>query len=202
MLRPLFSTAILASWSFAVHARPVADRVNVREGCRQALAGLYIAAFDRRERAVETVRTAATKRKEAETAHADAKKRVAAAKAAAQGFDLDTATRIDQLEAEAKSLEDLVNQYRELERNAARDAPHATTAEQKMKESLSRLFTVERLDDRDGEGYPLRLDYKSSCPKYRAVCALSRDDAAVLLQLVDDTPEACRRYAGLSRVRS
>ena len=65
------------------------------------------------------------------------------------------------------------------------------------------LHLVAGLDKPDG-GYPLKIRYRAECPKYRHLCPLPTPFRELLLELrLDDgqTPEACQRYASLSKLR-
>ena len=52
-------------------------------------------------------------------------------------------------------------------------------------------------------GYPIVVSYRSSCPKYRHLCPLPREDANRLraIEIDGEVPVACERYASLSNIR-
>jgi plasmid stabilization system protein ParE len=84
------------------------------------------------------------------------------------------------------------------------DPKFATAAAEKtMLAAVSKAFTMKRMGDQRDGGYPIRLDYKSSCPKYRVLCPLPIDqaDAVKAIPLEDSAQESCTRYTSLSKLR-
>jgi hypothetical protein len=187
------------------HARPDDYRVNLREQCRQAVAGAYLNAFDESRRTEEYARSLveALAKVDAALVTARAAAKQAASSAASAQFDADTAFASDQRAAELRTLEAQRADYDKLRTEAQAKLATLELAERALKAKLDPLFTIERAQDAEGGGYPVRLDYRSPCPKFRALCALPYDEALALAQL--DVPgatlESCRRYASLSKAR-
>lgn len=80
----------------------------------------------------------------------------------------------------------------------------AEADEKKLREHLTKMFTFERMNDMADGGYPIKLHYKTDCPKYRALCPLAAQDAKILASIElpgAALPEPCKRYLGLSNLR-
>jgi len=69
-----------------------------------------------------------------------------------------------------------------------------------IKKKVESIFTVKMSPDPEGGPRPLlsHIDWKSPCPKYRALCPLPARDVATLVSLlgdIDDSDKSCERYA-------
>lgn len=201
----LMTAAALTLAAPRAAAVPDELRVNVREGCRQAISGAYIGAYTERERNRTLLRTLAAQMKEVDEALSAARADLARNKREADGkaFDLGHAVQNDQVQARVKALE--AQRADNLALAAQAETGHAAESarEKALLTALSKVFTVERSLDRADGGFPIRLEYKSPCPKFRALCPLPVDDAKALvaIPLEGGPPEACTRYATLSKLR-
>jgi hypothetical protein len=206
---PILAHALCAALSFAAagssEARPDQYRDNLREACRRTVAGAYLRAYDERQRTVEYVKALKGNLDETETALAAARKRLATAKAAAaaKAFDTELAVRVDQAAAEAGVLEKQRDDYKRLHDEAKSKVATLERAEGDLRKRIETVFLFTRTDDRPDGGYPIRLDYKAPCPKYRSLCPLPRELAARLeaLEVNGATPVECTRYASFSHIR-
>jgi hypothetical protein len=198
---------IFALLAAAQSAQAIPDdyRANVREACRQAISGAYIEAYTERERNRTLIRTLNENLKETDSALTTARAAQKRLKAEAEGrdFELSRAVAIDQSSARVKTLAAQRDDYAALIHRAQADFSTAEGREKSLLAALAKVFTDERSMDRADGGFPIRLDYKSPCPKYRALCPLPVDDAKALaaIPIEGGSPEACRRYASQSKLR-
>jgi len=186
-------------------AMPPEYQVNAREGCRQAVAGAYLGAYDEHERAINYIvmlkeqitalKAAAVK------AHAQAK--TAATALAEHSYDVEIARRNDDAASAARVMESQLKEYRTLLEEAQRRVPEVAAREKKLRDRIVKVFNIERADDATKGGYPFRLNYRSTCPKYRALCPLPEKEREHLIEIKIDgaVPEECQKYAGQSKLR-
>ncbi len=202
MLPKLLISVLLA---FATPALSRPDEVNVRERCRQIIAGGYLRLYDDQQRLADAVKAADEQIaaldqqvKQAETQYAAAKQA-----AAAGSFELAAAVKRDELGAVAQSLASQAKNYHGQRAAAAANLARVSAAEAVLRKSIAAVFNVTRTQDRQDGGYPVEVAYKSPCPKYRYLCALPPADRDKLLaiKIEGETPEACQRYVSLSKAR-
>jgi hypothetical protein len=186
-------------------AMPPEYQVNAREGCRQAIAGAYLAAYDEHERAINyivTLKGQITALKAA-SVKAQAQAKTAAAALAEHSYDVETARRNDDAASAARVMESQLKEYRTLLDEAQRRVPEVAAREKKLRDQIVKVFNIERADDAIKGGYPFRLNYRSHCPKYRALCPLPEKEREHLIEIKIDgaVPEECQKYAGQSKLR-
>lgn len=184
---------------------PVSDPANVREACRQALGGAYLKVYDEKTKAddyAEMLKESLDKLRTAvEAAAKDAKsKRIIAERS---GYDLDKAVRRDQAQAKLDVLTSQLAESQHLLATATAARETHAKEERRLRQDLSSVFVFDRHNDQRDGGYPLRIEYKAACPKYRYLCTLPDADVEQLLRIRIDgvLPEPCERYAGLSKLR-
>ncbi len=200
-LSPLFAAV------FAGPARAVPEdyKVNVREGCRQSISGAYISAYTERERGRTLVKTLARQIQDTAQALKTSQDELARLKARSAGkdFELQQAVDMDQLTSRIRTLDAQRGDYAGMAQKAHVELAAAEALEKTLLQGLAKVFVVERTLDKADGGFPIRLDYKATCPKYRALCPLPADAARDLLAIALEggPPEACRRYATLSKLR-
>ncbi len=189
----------------AVLARPAEYRTNIREACRQAVAGGYLKQYDEREKLRTYVKTLKEQVGATAAAAKKAKKAFEVAKAAAekQTFELALAQKRDETTITLQTLETQQKDYEDLQAEAEKTLAKATENEAALKKRIVKVFVFERLEDRPDGGYPIHLAYKSACPKFRHLCPLPRGEAEKLTEIEVDgeVPDACVRYASLSKIR-
>ena len=184
---------------------PASYQVNIREGCRQAVAGGYLQAYDERERVTAYIATLKQQISELKTASdkAEVEAKKAAAALASHTFDTELAAKNDTEATVAKSLNDQWKDYQNLLEHAQAELPAAVAKEKKLHDQIVKVFNLERGEEKADGGYPIKITYRSSCPKYRALCPLPREYWDNLLDIVIDgaIPEPCRRYVDQSHLR-
>jgi hypothetical protein len=204
----IFTITIWSLWTIASSsalALPPEYQVNIREGCRQSIAGAYLHAHDEHERLqgyIVTIKEQLSSAKIA-AAKADTEAKTAAVVLAKNTYDTDLASKNDAAASMARTMRAQVKDYQELLTQASQQLPAAEAAEKKLRQQILKVFNIERLPDPPKGGYPFRITYRSECPKYRALCPLPNKEREALLEIrVDGTlPESCQRYAEQSMLR-
>ena len=144
-------------------------QTNVREACRQAIAGGYLKAYDEKEKLRVYVKSLGEQVVATEAALVKAKKELenAKAKAAQVDFDLGLAAKRDEAATAVQNLELQSQNYQALKKQAAQDFDKAKAGEQDLKKLVDRVFVFDRQGDHPDGGYPIHINYKSACPKFR-----------------------------------
>lgn len=180
-------------------ARPLELQTNIREGCRQEMAGAYLKTYDDREKnrtlivqVKDALKSLEGPLQTAREAHAT---QVKIAKASA--YSAQHAADEQQAESRVNTLVSQKLDYEMMLQQAMAATETLIAKEKSLKQSLAKVFTFERVGDTADGGYPIRLDYRASCPKFRHVCPLPAMQRRDLLAIDVDggTPESCRRYA-------
>ena len=198
--------AATVAWTAKVAvARPDDYRVNAREACRQSVSGAYIKAYDEREKARTLVKAILGTLHDTDQAlaAASADERSLKAKSGAKEFEIEHAVELDTARTKVSTF---AAQKKELETELARardDEARTIEVEKGFLKAVVGAFTMTRMGDTRDGGYPIRLDYKSPCPKFRVLCPLPAADAAVIekIPLEGDARAACQRYTGISKLR-
>lgn len=198
-------TIVLATWTGQAVARPEGNKPHLREACRQAVAGTYLKTYDERERLKTYMRSLGDQLEELDRALAKVRAEAAATakSAASKSFDIALATRQEELSSAQRTLEARIDEARALRRGAATELDRHVAEEKRLRTAIEKVFTFTRTEDKPDGGYPISMQYRSDCPKYRHLCALPAKDLDALLKIESDgAPIAeCQRYAGLSRLR-
>jgi hypothetical protein len=197
----LVALALAAAPALAV---PAELQPNSREACRRAVAGAYLNAYGEKERLEHLIRATDAEIATTKSALAAARRELASwsAKAKAESFDVDLATKRDDAAVIVKGDEDQLKTYEQEMADAKGKLGAPVAEERRLRGLIDKVFVFERLLDQADGGYPIHLAYRSPCPKYRALCPLPPKDADRLLAITVDgqAPEPCSRYASLSKI--
>lgn len=187
------------------YARPPEYQVNVREGCRQAIAGGYLRVYDERERLRTYIIALEDQLKElkplvASALKADEKAAKAMEKAT---FDTEIAAQRGEAASHVKALKAQQQETEILKTQAQKDHQKYIAEEAALRAAILTVFIFERTEDKPDGGYPVHLKYRAACPKYRHLCPLPAKDVTslVAIKIEGKLPEECHRYAGLSKLR-
>jgi hypothetical protein len=193
----------------AIEARDSKRDVNLRESCRKAASGIYLSVWDQMNQTDLLLKGTESKKKAIETSLAMEKKTLATmqSKVAASNYDLKLAEAIDTKSGLVRTLENQDTEMKSVLVKAKENAASAKKAEQASRDEVSAVFDIIRVEKKPAKAgsRPLRLEFKSSCPKYRYLCPLPRDHAIRLREFADsasrnnqvspETLEPCARYA-------
>jgi hypothetical protein len=172
---------------------------NIRELCRQRVAGAYLSIFDRTERGKQLLILAETRLSEIRTALGIERKKLRELTQKLQQSPFDEAvmnlaaqsgSTVKQLEAAKTDQESLQDKTR---------AQLQTDLEtiKALKQKLEKVFEFEKVDN--SAGYNFRLRYKTACPKFRQSCPLEVGDRQPLIDIFagEIPPLDCQRYTGI-----
>lgn len=180
-------------------------QANIREACRQVLGGAYLKAYDEKNRAHDYAIMLNESLARTKSALTEAIKNAQKAKLAAEssGYDINKAIARDQATAHLDMLREQEKQNLTLLEQAKTAQEEQDQLEQRLRRELSEIFVIKRHEDQKDGGYPLQIQYKSPCPKYRYLCTLPASDADKLQKIRIDgkLPESCARYVEMSRSR-
>ena len=184
-------------------AEPIEDQTTVRELCRKAVAGAYLKAQNDRDWDERYLLSVSTQLTQLEKAIGGAKKDLSAnaAKLAKADFDVPLSEERMRLETLVRSLEQRSIEFKKLKSDAEVRATQSRKHLKDIDNQVQGTFQVIRVDDGTEKGYPFRLNYRSSCPKYRYLCPLPPKEATNLLKITvenNKVPEPCRRYSQIS----
>jgi hypothetical protein len=121
-------------------------------------------------------------------------------KIAANDYSPDLLNERDVISSQIKLYhEQLLTSQSQLE-TAKKQKTDARKREGGMRKKVESIFTVFMVEDPDGGVRPIfsKLEWKSPCPKYRALCPLPPREADILVALTDDFDDpalVCHRYA-------
>jgi hypothetical protein len=190
------------------------DHINVRESCRQIVAGSYLKIYDsivsdQQYRELLAKNLASLRRE-----HAKTKSRFdAQAKAfAREEYNVEMAKKKSTTFAHLTNIEERISETTQLDletNDRLKEQRRKQAAFLKMTAGVFEIATkkayqeVSAKEASRAQGFPFRLEYRSKCSKYRPLCPLTEDQADVLLRIKIDgeTPLPCKRYATFTNLK-
>ncbi len=178
--------------------------INFRERCRRNISGSYGAALADARQADDAVILAENFRTKSKAQIRRDEKQLEAVKNKLHDTDYapDLLTQRDHLVSKIKLYQEQLatSENQILSARQKQDAAHQR--ETSMRKKLNMIFKIEMVQDPGGGPRPIfsKIDWLSSCPKYRALCPLPEKDAKILIAIlddVDDPSQACFRYSKL-----
>lgn len=184
--------SLIGTIALAKNTRSDDESTNLRESCRRAASGLYLASWDKKLQTSRMVESVAEKLAKTEKSHKEEQQRLKALRDALRkkGYDLELAQQVDAKSGFIRTLQGQISQLQEVLKKSKSAASVAAQQEATRRNEMNMVFDI--LNDKKNTR-PTRLDYKSSCPKYRFLCPLPRDHAIQLRE--STTLEPCTRYA-------
>jgi hypothetical protein len=185
-------------------ASPAASqKLGLRESCRQDVATIYLAAHTNMEQTAneltllkQQLNMLLPKHEAAERAFNKARDEADAAH-----FDQNKTDRREAAAEAFRAISQSVQEQRNLIKRGETRVVDTKATETTLRERLSKVFFIRDVPLKGGAGKSVALEYKSSCPKFRATCPLPRDEAWELERLLDNTPETCLRYSKIRAPR-
>jgi len=186
-------------------ARPSSLEVNVRESCRRAIAGQYLASLDGFNRAKDSITLITRKlngiKREREKAELILDELNAQEKTVP--FDIKIAEKKNRLLQTIEAYRYQEKSYETLKVSAELDRVKTKSEESSFKKEIAKVFKIVKLKQNDKTaGYPFFVDYKHTCSKYRRLCPLPFKMATELKKITIDgeNPQPCTRYASFSNL--
>lgn len=175
----------------------IGAEVGLREACRRDLSGMYLTVFSKLRESAKLI-AALEDRERLDTPavkEADKKYRDARSDADRAHFDQDKVELARDREARLKTLSESLAETRQVLARERGARAELVVTEATLKERLGKVFdfVTERLPGQAGDS--VRLEYKSSCPRYRSTCPLPKQQAWDLENIVPETPLTCKRYS-------
>ncbi len=189
----------------ALQAEVTEEGVSLRELCRKNISGQYISWYDQVYRAKKQLKHFS--KKEGELAQQIKVYRVDydKKKKAAQSKEYN-ASILNARDHAKNRIDTSVTQLKELRRSKTKISLDLAEYQQKLaklKPSITAIFTIKTLQEKNKKNYPISIEYKSRCPKYRFMCKLPGKDIYYLKIIVKqlETPVSCERYISFSQQR-
>jgi hypothetical protein len=199
----LFAGAVLVTGLLAPAAsgRPEAERPDLRESCRQAVAGEYISAYDGVKAGRTTLVQVDDMRSRVQKALKDAETELAALRSKVErvSYDVALSDRLIQQGEKVKALASTLAIYQEQADTARAKLVIIENREAILRKSIESVFAIVRGRDSD-KNYPLEVRFRADCPKFRFMCPLplSFHPALTAIALRPEGEEACSRYLNYS----
>lgn len=208
-MKPIFLPSRL-TWlpciclSLALPALAASDfeKVNLREQCRRLVSATYLRAFDDLRIAKDYLLTLEEKSRALDKDMVETQKKIDLQnkELAKNEYNSKSAMIVKNMLIR-QSLSKTEKSKIENEISSAKTRiADLESREQELRSNIEAVFHVKVLSDKWTKGYPIDIKYKSSCPKYRDVCKLPRNQARKLLTIKVDgeTPLSCKRYSTFS----
>ncbi len=178
--------------------------INFRERCRRVISGSYgdvLADARQADDAVTLAENFRTK-SQAQIDRDEKKLRDVKTKLEASDYSPDLLTERESMVSKIKLYHEQLTTSEDQIAAARKKQKEALKREISMRKKIQQIFRIEMAEDPDGGPRPVfsKIEWKSPCPKYRALCPLPQQDAKVLIALldeVDDQSQACFKYSKL-----
>ena len=190
--------SLKAGPAFAI---PPPKDFNLREACRQAVAGEYMSAFD-------THKTSTSYLQELEAMAQRVSTAVKVEKIVLQelnkkvenvAYDVELSDQMIQQKEKVKALEETHGLYVDQLAVAREKLIVVANRADYLKKNIQTVFDV--VWSSDVRSYPTGVTYIAACPKYRSMCPLPlkyHEDLKKMM-LKDDSELACSRYVSFSK---
>lgn len=189
-------------FSSSSYALPDSQKLNLREACRQAVAGEYISAFDSLKISTTYLNEVAKMIARIEVVLAAEEKTllILRAKIERVTYNLQLSDQVIQQNEKVRALESTLNLYREQSGIAKEKILIVKHRESYLKSHIESVFNIVK-GQGVGQDFPTAITYKADCPKYRHMCSLPEKyhDALEHILLKEDTESVCQRYISFSK---
>jgi len=200
------NTAILSlSLFLGLSAFGSSEDTSLRELCRKNISGQYLSTYDRVYNAKNQLTHYNKKEKEIlkyiSKNQADYKKKKQATNT--KEYNANLINKRDhakvKLDTSIGQLKDLKN----LKSKASFDLEDYSKKLSDLEKKIKTIFIIQKISEKKHKAYPLSIKYKSTCPKYRFMCKLPRQDIPPLKNLIKelDDSQSCQRYISFSHTQ-
>lgn len=172
---------------------------NIRESCRKRVSGLYLTTWNRyimSERAHKLTSENLLKTNKAIEENETKLDKILKSDARKK-FDYKIAEEEQILTNLIKSLKYSQSQQIELASKSKTNFTQSKHELNDLQNRIQKIFHIKKVGvGKEAQSYDIQ--FVKACPKYRYVCPLSREDAAMLKNIFteDNFPEDCQKYAG------
>jgi len=175
---------------------------NLRELCRERVAGLYLNLVDQvaiaQPRLELLKKKSATLIKEKKTTGSNLTK----SKELLKSNPTDIALR-DRVQAEESKLATMVYLLEENQKTSAQISLEWETSKnalKKFEQSLGPVFVITKILDKRPRGYPFKVEYARPCQRFEEGCALNAKEKEHLRSMFKqlEMPESCEKYLNIN----
>lgn len=174
---------------------------NFRERCRKTISGQYSNALGDKalaEDAVALARDAITKSKK-QISIDEGKLQILNKKIQSSEYSPELLSERDLLKAQIKLYREQLATSEGQGQSSQKLLVTSKKRIESIRKKVESIFTVTMVSDPEGGARQLlaKIEWKSSCPKYRVLCPLPEKDLKILKELrseIDDSDLACERY--------
>ena len=177
---------------------------NFRELCRKTISGQYSNVLADKTLAEDAVKLASEAiQKSKKQINADeAKLDKLNEKIRSSEYTPELINERDMVNAQLKLYQEQLTTSQSQLKSAQQLAITSKKRIESIQKKVESIFEVSMVPDPEGGPRPMlgRIEWKSSCPKYRVLCPLPAKDAQTLKELrkeIDDSDLACDRYSKL-----
>lgn len=183
--------------SFPVFASHDEREPNLRESCRERVAGLYLNTYDQmvqareRQDQMKSKIEISNKELKATASHI----LLLIKEAQKDEYDENKQHELASAREKEKSLQLALKDDRELLNSMDKNYAQVLEDEKHLKEKIVKVFEFRPFPS-NSLGYPFKLEYKESCPKYKFSCPISKAAQTLLIAIFPPSslPEVCKRY--------
>jgi hypothetical protein len=191
-------TTLVAS---TVHAIPAQRDFNLREACRQAVAGEYMSAHDAHQTSASYLKEIEVMAIRVSTALQVERKTLLALSKKVENvsYDVELSDQVIQQKEKVNALEATHDLYTDQIATAREKLIVMSNRAEYLRKSIQTVFDI--VWSKDQKKYPVGVKYKVECTKYRSMCPLPKQYHEPLKQIVlrDDSELACARYISFSK---
>ncbi len=182
-------------------AIPPPKEFNLREACRQAVAGEYMSAYDAHKTSDGYLKELEAMTQRVATA-ANVEKLVLQElnkKVENVSYNVELSDQVIQQKEKVKALEETHDLYIDQLAIAREKLIAMTNRADYLKKNIQTVFDI--VWSGDVRNYPNGVKYKVECPKYRSMCPLplKYHEHLKKIMLKDDSELACARYVSFSK---
>lgn len=171
--------------------------VNIREVCRQRVAGIYLDVLDRAEKSQKYYDLLIVKNKTLNKRVKITKEKLSNInkKISQNTYDTKLLDKKQKNTWSLNSLNEAIKANKFLINKYEKDKKTNFKKEKELYKNISKLFKFKKTK-RVGHGYPFILSYKRSCQKYYDACSLNKNEVRYLKAIFvnQSVPGVCQEY--------
>ncbi len=190
--------SLKAGPSFAI---PPPKNFNLREACRQAVAGEYMSAYDAHKTSADYLKILEAMAQRVSTAVKVEKLVVQELNKKVENvsYNVELSDQVLQQKEKVKALEETHDLYVDQLTNAREKLIVMSNRSDYLKKNIQTVFDI--VWSGDERNYPVGVKYKADCTKYRSMCPLpiKYHEHLKKIMLKDDAELACARYVSFSK---
>ncbi len=175
---------------------------NLRELCRERVAGIYLTLYDevastgpRLQLLKERNQTLQREKKTQGEILTKTKELLKS-----KPTDIPLRDQIEILESKLAAFADIINENQKSISKNAGELKAKKLALKNLQASLPPVFEIVKISGKDPKGYPFKIEYATPCRRFHEGCALSsagKQQFKVIFKN-QEMPEACQKYVNIS----